>query len=266
MILDRTAPRSARTSSPAWLAGAGLFLLAMVVWFHVPLGASPSTPIADPAVRQKDELAAPETGEANVPDLASIPGTSGAWWTDVQADLARAEYAASTTPQGLLQAPNRAHNLRTTFDERGIAVVRARGRTALPFGTSHGRRLVSGARVRSRGLSIVPSAAGARVVYERDGWSEWYENSAKGLEQGFTVEQRPAAKDPLRIVGRVPAALRAQMRADGSVDFIDGHGACAIRYGELHVWDARGDQVPACLSLAGSELAIVVDDRRAEYR
>ncbi len=157
----------------------------------------------------------------------------------VAADLERREYTPSPTPQGL-EAPNRAHNLRTTFGERGIEVLPRTEREAAPtwrfawetvgFGRPDWMQEVS---------SSSPSSAGARVIYERDGWSEWYENTAKGLEQGFTIERRPAGDGPLQITGKVPGALRAEMRDDGAIDFIERHGACAIRYGELHTWDAK---------------------------
>ena len=106
----------------------------------------------------------------------------------------------------------------------------------------------------------------SRVTYRHDGWSEWYENTAKGLEQGFTIERRPAGEGPLRIAGKVPErSSRPEVREDGAIDFIESHGACAIRYGELHVWDAQGVELRSELAVAGTELAIVIDDRSAEY-
>ena len=36
-----------------------------------------------------------------------------------------------------------------------------------------------------------------RVEIRRDGLIEWYENRPEGLEQGFTVEQRPAGEGDL---------------------------------------------------------------------
>src|SRR4030095_9576674 len=53
---------------------------------------------------------------------ARVAGAGEEWSQAVMANLARAEYQATLTPKGL-QAPNRAHNLRTTFGDRGIAVV-----------------------------------------------------------------------------------------------------------------------------------------------
>ena len=131
MFPNRIASTPARKGSIAWLAGAGLFLSAMMLMLHLPLGASPPTPIADKTIRQTSELGVREAGETNAPDVASVPGTSDAWWANVQAELERGEYETSTTQHGL-QAPNRAHNLRTTFGERGIEVVPRTGKDVSP--------------------------------------------------------------------------------------------------------------------------------------
>jgi hypothetical protein len=205
---------------------------------------------------------APRTG---APNVAALPGGSGGWWAEAVAALERSEYTASTTVQGMLQAPNRAQNLRTTFGERGIAVVprTSRDEPAWRFGwqtTGMGRqhRMVEAG-------AVAPEAEGSRVTYRREGWSEWYENSAKGLEQGFTIERRPEGEGPLRIAGRFPQGLRVEMQTDGAIDFIDAQGARTIRYGELYAFDARGVALASELAVSGSELAIVVDDRSAKY-
>jgi hypothetical protein len=204
--------------------------------------------------------------EAGAPGHEVIPGASESWGAVVQASLVQGEYEPSTTREGILQAPNRAHDLRTTFDERGIAVGPRTKQDTSPAWrfawqtTGFGRP----GRIEEVAPSS-PSAAGARVVYQRDGWSEWYENSAKGLEQGFTVEQRPAGEGALQIIGGFSEGLRPELRADGAIDFIDDHGACVIRYGEPHTWDARGVELPSELVVAGSELAILVEDGGAAY-
>ncbi len=234
---------------------------------------------------RSDAVAAPgparSAGPAQIPDdarrgaLVPMPeplpsdlrqvGAEESWWQAVTADLARREYEASTTEQGL-QAPNRAHNLRTTFGERGIEVVPRTSKDVSPawrfaWETSGIGR--AGSMQSSEPVS--PESERNRVTYRRDGWSEWYENTAKGLEQGFTIERRPGGEGLLRIAGGFPAALRAEVRADGAVDFIDSHGVCTIRYGELHVWDARGLELTSELVIAEAALAIVIDDRDAKY-
>ena len=187
------------------------------------------------------------------------------WWKAVTSDLARAEYAATLTSAGL-QAPNRAHDLRTTFGECGIAVEpRVRTDAAPPWqfvwetsGFGRTGHMIAVA-------PVSPESEGTLVTYRRDGWSEWYENTPKGLEQGFTIERRPAGEGPLRIAGRFPASLQAVAREDGVIDFLDGGGACAIRYGGLHAWDANGVTLASELVVSGCALEIVVQDRSAAY-
>jgi hypothetical protein len=207
-----------------------------------------------------------EGRQASTPHLPAVAGTSDGWWSAVQADLGRREYEASTTPNGLLQAPNRAHNLRTTFGEHGIAVVPRTDKDVLPAwqfaweASGFGRA----GRMESVGPAT-PEASGARVTYRRDGFCEWYENTVKGLEQGFTIERKPKGEGPLRITGDFPAALRPEVREDGAIDFIDPHGVQVLRYGELHVWDARGAELEAELLVVGTTLSIAIDDHDATY-
>ena len=210
-------------------------------------------------------LSTPISAEPMVPANLRHVGGDASWWQAVSNDLARAEYAPISTPAGL-QAPNRAHNLRTTFGEHGIAVVPRMDKDVLPAwqfaweASGFGRA----GRMESVGPAT-PEANGARVTYRRDGFCEWYENTAKGLEQGFTIERRPAGEGPLRIAGDFPASLRTQICEDGAIDFIDPHGVHVLRYGELHVWDARGAELAAELLVAGTTLSIAIDDRGAEY-
>jgi hypothetical protein len=193
-------------------------------------------------------------------------GTDESWWEKVTADLQRAEYSASPTSAGL-QAPNRAHNLRTLFGEHGFDIVPRSSPGDAPAWRFAWQTSAVGRSGRMLAVTPAPPQAdGARVTYRYDGWSEWYENSAKGLEQGFTIEQRPEGEGPLRIAGSVSGRLEPRPRADGAIDFFDDHGASVIRYGELHAWDARSVELPAKLELAADvTLSIVIDDHDATY-
>src|SRR5207344_3193025 len=55
-----------------------------------------------------------------------------------------------------------------------------------------------------------PEAQGARVTRARPGLTEWYENGEAGLEQGFTVTERPRGDGVLCVVGRLEGTLRAK--------------------------------------------------------
>ena len=196
---------------------------------------------------------------------ARAAGAGEEWRQTVAANLAREEYLATPTPEGL-QAPNRAHNLRTIFGESGIQVVARTQQEVAPAWRFVWEASGFGRRDRMEAVApATPAANGARVTYRREGWSEWYENTAKGLEQGFTIDRRPAGDGPLCIAGNFPAALHPELQADGAIDFIDAQGARVLRYGELKVWDARGVELSAELVLAANTLAIEVDDRVATY-
>jgi hypothetical protein len=112
--------------------------------------------------------------------------------------------------------------------------------------------------------------AGGEVVYERGGGvAEWYLSGRSGVEQGFTLQHRPrragrggaltialATSGSLlpRTVGR---AVVFAPRGDRSLQI--------LRYSDLSVTDASGDRVPARLSLVGTTVEIVIDDRSATF-
>ena len=198
---------------------------------------------------------------------APAAGIDQGWWQTVSKQIERGEYHASATPAGL-QAPNRAQDLRTYFLADGIDVApRQRdAASAWRFGWRTTRWGRENSMQSVEPNAVEPEAQGARVLYARPGFDEWYENKKEGIEQGFTVHARPSGEGWLRLTGRLEGALRAELReAAGAVDFLDEHGACVLRYAELHAWDAGGLALPSRLSIEGGELAISVDDREATY-
>ena len=87
----------------------------------------------------------PGPSETHSPSASSLPeaapvaldpearqvGADESWWRQASAEIERQEYAPLPVPGGL-QAPNRAHDLRTTFGARGIEVVPRTGKGAAP--------------------------------------------------------------------------------------------------------------------------------------
>ncbi|HWP32679.1 MAG TPA: integrin alpha, partial [Solirubrobacterales bacterium] len=156
--------------------------------------------------------------------------------------------------------------MRTSFKERGIELQPREGDASLAwrFGWETTRFGRPGALL---AVEVArPEPDGFRVTYRRGELDEWYENSSAGLEQGFTVHASPAGEGPLCIAGRLSGQLQAELApADDAIDLLDDHRARVLRYGELHVWDVAGHEVPARLSLDGEELAILVEDDGAAY-
>ncbi len=189
-------------------------------------------------------------------------GVDPGWWQQVSADLAAREYQPGEV-DGALQAPNRAHGLRTWFRAEGLQLEPRD--PAAPAFTWQWRTAAWG---RSRLQDLAPAEPQldvARVTYAHDGLTEWYENGPDGLEQGFTVPGRPAGQGDLRIVGRVSGDLTGVQHHREAIDYLDDRGALVMRYAKLQVWDADNQPVPAEMVLAGADIELRVDDRQARY-
>ncbi|MFQ5482582.1 MAG: hypothetical protein ACE5ER_07470, partial [Nitrospinaceae bacterium] len=157
------------------------------------------------------------------------------WWTRMQRGLAAGEYHASQNQQGL-QAPNRAHNLRTYFGSEGIKV---HDRTAKGSPELTSLSLIG----MGRGAALTPVAAGVvthsgvRVEIRRTGVVEWYVNSPQGLEQGFNLETRPPGAGPLALDLKVEGA-RSSLAGKSVV--LTTEAGRRLHYGKLIALDAAG--------------------------
>ena len=198
-----------------------------------------------------------------------VPTANGDWQAQIFLRLEEQEYVPSQHAD-VLQAPNRAQNMRTYFRAGGIDVVprqvNAKEAASWEFGWRTSAWGRAGQLASVNKAAAEPSTSGARVSYAYDGLDEWYENKKEGLEQGFTVYRRPAGQRPLVVSGRITGGLRpALSAAEGAIDLLDEHGARALRYGELHVWDASGEELASHLAVDGFDVAIVIEDDGANY-
>ena len=218
------------------------------------VAALPVTRPAGPAAIGQLDTLAPEAGPTAAPQVPDR------WRAGALAELKRREYRA-TLVDGSLQAPNRRQGYRSHFQADGIRIEPRTGDQGWSWSwttVGHGRdRLRAAEAVRPRSLV-------ARVDYQRDGWREWYENREEGLEQSFTLTERPAGEGPLRIVGRVGGDLEGRVTGE-SLEFVAPGGGRVLRYDKLVAWDADGRELPGQISLAGTELTLTVDDRSARY-
>jgi|GEM_PF-1516675 len=223
-------------------------------------------------------MAGPEPGLTGTPESdATLPGihTSKSatknnedskiidpiWWKNVQRNLAKYEYYPSESGKGL-QAPNRAHNLRTYFDSTGI---RLQDRTAVGSPELAGLSLVG----IGRGDVLAPveagtvTHAGARVEIQRSGVIEWYENSPRGLEQGFTLAAPMEGEGPVVLelaVEHAKASLRGQ-----SIELATDAGR-RLNYGNLIARDANGLILASRLEVPSPQrMQLIVEDAGAAY-
>jgi hypothetical protein len=197
---------------------------------------------------------------SNAPDVSSAVTPAG-WLARAQEHIAEREYRASAT-EGGLQAPNRAHGLRTWFEPTGI---RVHARTAAGSPALVALRLAGVGRADS--LAAVAAgqvtSAESRVEIRRPNLVEWYVNAPAGLEQGFTLDERPRGEGALVFELAVSQA-RASLRGD--VVVLATEAGRRLRYGALAARDASGRELAARFEVAAADrIRLVVDDAGAAY-
>jgi len=164
------------------------------------------------------------------------------------------------------QAGNVRHKMRIAFEREGVRVTPAKGEASWELGLRLKGYGYEGA------LQTPPvatlQAAGNRMEYRCGDLVEWYVNDGRGLEQGFTLRQRPGASRGrrLRVEMELSGTLAARW-AEGSdsAAFVDAAGKTLLSYGGLVAWDAEGAHLPAALEVDGDVIALVVDDAEAHY-
>ena len=204
-------------------------------------------------------------------------------YDSLQEALATARYGVYPEPRQLAswQAENPAQQMRARFTPEGVQVeakpgdgapqrigmkLRSVGYGERPIGVSAARLTTSGSRIEYR-RSLVGSDSAAGAI------TEWYVNTAAGLEQGFTLESAPGERrdgERLRVVLALEGDLRAQAVDGGqALEFTDGAGQRVLRYDHLVVRDGGGRELEARMEvrIKGGEgqLWLEVDDRDAVW-
>ena len=122
-------------------------------------------------------------------------------------------------------------------------------------------------------------AANNRVDYDYGSVDEWFVNGPWGLQQGFTLAERPSqeplaaateASEPLTVVLGLGGSLHAAVNADGDgLTLTRPDGIAALSYAGLTAYDAAGRVLPASFEVrqefGRSDLLICVVDAGAEY-
>jgi len=158
------------------------------------------------------------------------------------------------------------------FDERGVTITPDKG------GWEWGLELQSyGFPGHERKTTECGGAKteGGRIEFRRDEiLTEWFVNDRRGLEQGWTINERPRGYEEggvLRLRLDVRGGLIPKI-ASRDVEFLNENGTSILQYGGLKAWDANGMSVPVrwadggdhkglCIELmdAGQSYPVVVD-------
>ena len=142
----------------------------------------------------------------------------------------------------------------------------AGARVRAPGGTLELSLAAVGRGGHSRRVSAAaPQAADSEVLYRHGSVTEFYRGGPYGLEQGFTLRRRPSAgREPLVLTLSLGGSL-AGRQVGPRVLFSTRAGATALQYGQLRALDAKGDQLPARISVSNGTLQLRIDDRNAVY-
>jgi len=191
--------------------------------------------------------------------VALPPSLSG----PVSAALGADNPAYLVTPRagGRLAARTPAQHLTSSFGTAGVTVHSATASLSL------GLRAVGFGSALTAVAPVAPRAHANRVVFSREGLSEWYANGPFGLEQGFTLQRAPVGHHagPLTLELGLSGSA-APVLAPGHKSFTVGSpGPGSISYRGLSAVDAHGRVLPSRLQISGGHLLIMVDPLGASY-
>jgi hypothetical protein len=127
-----------------------------------------------------------------------------------------------------------------------------------------------------RGEALVSAGPGAltrtqnRAEITRNGGEvvEWFVHRKEGLEQGFTLNQRPAGEATgVTVSLSVEGGLRAlaSQPGDDAIRLADASGQTRVRYAKLVAWDATGRSLSSRMEGLGDRIHLTVDDAGATY-
>ncbi len=164
------------------------------------------------------------------------------------------------TISGVLQTANQAGNLHFSFTRSGVETFTPGAHWQLQlnsYGYATGLKPV---------IAASPEAQRNRVEYQRGPITEWYANGPFGLEQGFTIRDRPAAPTQ----ASQPLTLTLTLSGDMSATIADNaliltRGGERIQYTGLTAYDADGKELHSWLELHDNQLSIHVADKDARY-
>ncbi len=122
-----------------------------------------------------------------------------------------------------------------------------------------------------RGEQIVPASEAEilqtdrRVEYRRGALTEWYRDTALGVEQCFSLSQAPRGVGPLVMLLDVSTDLAGMLDTDGrGLSFASPEGR-TLRYAHLRAWDANNVPLDARLLFSPGQIMLQVNDQGAAY-
>ena len=240
---------------------------------------------------QQSSTLAPNTGTSygsTQPDVAATKLENDiypAWLKTVQT-TAPADYNFTVgLDSATYQATNTTQNLRLNFTSKGqVQIAYGSGAESSLNPSKLDLRLTSygyGDNLIATSDAVQTLIKSNRLEYQRkDGLTEWYINTTAGIEQGFTLADRPTnsketSGQSLVLTLDFSGDFRPSLAGNDSLLLqprsTEGISLSSLRYDHLYVTDANGHVLPAHLELASSQpedtilVRLVIDERAATY-
>lgn len=200
------------------------------------------------------------TSNRSVP--AQLSGLPAAAKSNISAALGldTAEYHLRPIKGGF-EAANSHGPLAIRFTARGVSVSSGTASWAMTLrGYGYGDALKT--------VSAAPPRANPnRVEYRRHSLTEWYINGPAGLEQGFTIAERPDKSNgqPLTIALALSLGLSAVVDETRMTARLNSRNGESLRYTGLSAQDAKGRRLEAWLESQPGSLLLRISDTDAEY-
>jgi FG-GAP repeat/FG-GAP-like repeat len=199
----------------------------------------------------------------------AIPEATDSWLATVENDISMREYELTQVQDAcvkenqsndLWQASNRAHDFSLFFTKSGPRVIRQSKNETSEW--------IWGLELLHAPALEEINAEGTRLEYLREGgFTEWYVNNSKGLEQGFTLSQ-PGNGDTVTLSLGVQGNLIPKMMFDGeTIKFQSEDGVDVLHYSQLKAWDATGRVLSSNMEVdsSSSTIQIYVNTNGAQY-
>ncbi len=211
-------------------------------------------------------------------DSGPLPGgepsqlLSASSWGAAAADRIRsAEYVFQPLgdENGTWSAPNRSQQLRSRVSALGLQVF-SRATSADGAGAAWTLELRTASFERAGDvIELAPASLTARenrVELDHGPIREWIENRLGGIQQGWTIDERPDGVGWLSIELELGGGFLVSIDATArSAQLADASGEVRLEYNDLFVFDASGRELPARLEPSAQGLSIRFDDSAASY-
>jgi hypothetical protein len=105
---------------------------------------------------------------------------------------------------------------------------------------------------------VQPVIHGSRTNYHHGSLTAWWQVLPVGIEQGFTITERPDGRGKLKLT----LAATGHQHVNASSNALSWG---KLRYGKLVVTDANNKVIPAALKYTGKSILITLNDANAAY-